>query len=385
MNGLDPIPHPPIVEMVKRCFRDMQAPVSLCDPALDTLWQNPYLERQCPQFFLRSLRELSQECDWPQVEAQLRRGQEVLLQLPSLFSGEGTASVRLLPCLDDGALEAVFALFPAPATAASPLELEGAQRVAAAFSQSYRTKLTAIFSALPPLARRLEESGDYAGQQLVERVNQSAYRLLRISRNVEEIAKYQSGNNPFLPQPLDMGRFLENLCEGVRLVMGRSGIPFTSQIQLDGVQMQADQGKLEQALTNLLSNAFLYTRDQNAVHLDARLIGGEVVITVRDRGRGIEPALQAKVFEPYFSHGPDGGFPSTGLGLTLCRYAVALHGGRVLLQSTPGEGTTVKCILPVRESAEDPVLRSESPFELLQNRYSALYVELADVCQLPYA
>lgn len=89
MNGLDPIPHPPIVDMVKRCFRDMQAPVSLCDPALDTLWQNPYLERQCPQFSLRSLRELSQECDWPQVEAQLRRGQEVLLQLPSLFSGGG--------------------------------------------------------------------------------------------------------------------------------------------------------------------------------------------------------------------------------------------------------------------------------------------------------
>ena len=85
----------------------------MCIRDSDTLWQNPYLERQCPLFSLRNLRELSQECDWPQVESQLRRGQEVLLRLPSLFSGEETSSVRLLPCLDDGALEAVFALFPA--------------------------------------------------------------------------------------------------------------------------------------------------------------------------------------------------------------------------------------------------------------------------------
>jgi signal transduction histidine kinase len=82
------------------------------------------------------------------------------------------------------------------------------------------------------------------------------------------------------------------------------------------------------------------------VQVSARTQGGSIVVEIRDDGPGIEPEIQARLFEPFFTTKPAG--RGTGLGLSISRRIVHEHGGRIDLESAPGQGTCVRVTLPVR-------------------------------------
>jgi signal transduction histidine kinase len=110
----------------------------------------------------------------------------------------------------------------------------------------------------------------------------------------------------------------------------------------------ADTKRLRQVVFNLLGNAVAFTPPRGKVALAAERSDEEVIIRISDSGAGIPRADHERVFQP-FERGPareDDGAGS-GLGLTLVRHFVELHGGRVEMTSGAGKGTTVTCILPV--------------------------------------
>lgn len=113
---------------------------------------------------------------------------------------------------------------------------------------------------------------------------------------------------------------------------------------LPDVQAMADASKIEQALTNLLSNAFKYSPNGGQVSLDVRLIehDGEeqVAIEVRDQGIGMTPEQLSRAFERFYRADASGNIPGTGLGLNLVKEIAEIHGGGVELASQPGVGTT---------------------------------------------
>jgi signal transduction histidine kinase len=113
----------------------------------------------------------------------------------------------------------------------------------------------------------------------------------------------------------------------------------------------ADERRLRQALFNLVSNAIKYTGPQGQVVLRAYREGHEVVLAVADTGPGIRREDQSRVFEK-FERGHSGGgrVPGLGIGLSLVKSFIELHGGRIELQSEPGKGTTVYCRLPATEA-----------------------------------
>ena len=110
--------------------------------------------------------------------------------------------------------------------------------------------------------------------------------------------------------------------------------------------VRGDARLLEQVLFNLLSNAIGFSASGQTVTLAAMRRGDSVVFKVTDQGRGIPPQVLNQVFDRFRTHTIGSRHKGVGLGLSIVRAFVELHGGEVQIQSAPGEGTTVTCIFP---------------------------------------
>ena len=136
--------------------------------------------------------------------------------------------------------------------------------------------------------------------------------------------------------------------------------PRTVRLDLPGaeVSVDVDEDKLQLAVTNVLSNAFKYSRGRGEVRLDlsrrVRAGHAEVGIRVHDEGAGMDAEQVARIFDRFWRADTSGNVPGTGLGMSITKEVVELHGGRVEIDSRPGEGTTVTVWLPV--AAQPPAL-----------------------------
>ena len=115
----------------------------------------------------------------------------------------------------------------------------------------------------------------------------------------------------------------------------------------------ADERRLKQALFNLISNAIKFTPPGGAIRIEAERRESELLLTVADSGIGIPPSDQARMFEKFERGTPRSG---AGLGLSLVKSLIDLHGGAVTIDSAAGQGTTITCRLPtaLREFAGMP-------------------------------
>jgi signal transduction histidine kinase len=142
-----------------------------------------------------------------------------------------------------------------------------------------------------------------------------------------------------------MGR----LCEQAYTAFGeearRRGIEYHREMQARPV-IVSDGDRVLQIISNLLSNAFRWTPDGGRIELTLGTANGAVHVEVEDSGPGIGPEERDRIFRPFFSQ--DGG--GTGLGLTIARELASALGGRIDVESEPGEGSRFQLVLPA-ESA----------------------------------
>jgi len=180
-------------------------------------------------------------------------------------------------------------------------------------------------------------------------IHASALLLLSLVNDVLDMAKVEAGRMHLEKAPHQLGDIIGPV---VRLLEARAaslGIRLSADIQTAMPPACVDERAMKQILLNLLSNALKFTGPGGAVgvaaHYDDKL--GHV-LTVSDTGTGIPAAELTRVFEPFYqvrARKPISG-DGTGLGLALCKALAEAHGGRLLLESRSGEGTTVKVILP---------------------------------------
>jgi signal transduction histidine kinase len=115
----------------------------------------------------------------------------------------------------------------------------------------------------------------------------------------------------------------------------------------------ADERRVRQILFNLLSNAISFSPPGEVVHASVERRDGAVIFSVTDRGPGIPPEISERVFDRFESHALGSEHRGAGLGLSIVRSFVELHGGTVKLDSTMGRGTTVTCIFPLRRAPQE--------------------------------
>ena len=178
----------------------------------------------------------------------------------------------------------------------------------------------------------------------------SGRHLLSLINDILDLSKVEAGR-----LELELGRFhlptaLDNALTLVRERATRHGITLTQTVDERLGDIVADERKVKQILLNLLSNAVKFTPEGGRVGLTATAADGVITIAVSDTGVGIAPEDQAAIFEEFRQVGRDDARKQegTGLGLTLAKKFVELHGGRIWVESQVGQGSTFSFTLPVR-------------------------------------
>jgi len=148
-------------------------------------------------------------------------------------------------------------------------------------------------------------------------------------------------------QPTALSEWLARTLPPWRETAQAKGLKWQANIPPDLPTLDVDPDRLAQVLGNLLSNAVKYTQPKGTVSLDAGVEGEEAWLRVRDTGPGIGPEEQERIFAPFYRSQPGRRFPQgMGLGLSIAYTLVAAHGGRLDLDSTPGQGSSFTVRLP---------------------------------------
>jgi signal transduction histidine kinase len=221
----------------------------------------------------------------------------------------------------------------------------------AAISHELRTPLAVICSAGENLADGVILDTQRA-RQYGAVIHGEGRRLAEMVDHALEFAGAQSGRKTYAAQPLDIRAVIDRAVATCRQQLRESGFIIEEQIADNLPIVQADATEITRALQNLIRNAIKYGGERRWIGVQAQVQSGprgpEVYITVRDTGMGIAPEDLPHIFEPFYrAHDAVvAQIYGTGLGLSVVRQIVEAHGGRIAVQSTPGNGSAFTIYLP---------------------------------------
>jgi signal transduction histidine kinase len=182
-------------------------------------------------------------------------------------------------------------------------------------------------------------------------ITNSSHALLAIIDDILDIASIDAGALELRLEDVDVAEAMKAAAAGVQDRLREAAIELRI-VVTDGVgSLRADGRRVRQVLFNLLSNAIGFSEAGQTVTLAAMRRGDEIVFKVSDRGRGIPPEMLDRVFERFESFPNGSRHRGPGLGLSIVRALVELHGGKVLIDTAPNEGTTVTSIFPINGEA----------------------------------
>lgn len=218
----------------------------------------------------------------------------------------------------------------------------------AMLSHELRNPLAPIMTAIELMKMDADAETAKSSQIVIER---QAKHLLRLVDDLLDISRITRGKISFDRRTLELREVLESAVEMASPLFEKKAHRLHVEIE-DGLLVRGDRGRLAQVVTNLLTNAARYTEPGGNVWLTALRHDGEVDISVRDDGIGMEPELVERLFEP-FSQGEqdiDRSQGGLGLGLALVRSLTEMHGGTVYGQSSgPGRGSEFIVRLPAQD------------------------------------
>src|SRR5262247_3047885 len=180
----------------------------------------------------------------------------------------------------------------------------------------------------------------------------STNALLAIINNILDLASIDAGAMTLNLGAVDIRKTMEAAAEGVQDRLVKNGIRLEIRAAPDIGSFIADERRVRQSLFNLLANAVGFSPAGETITFAAQRLKDAVVLSVTDRGPGIPADVQDKVFDWFETHSLGSRHRGTGLGLSLVRSFVELHGGSVRLESAVGRGTTVTCVFPLDHRAE---------------------------------
>ena len=222
-------------------------------------------------------------------------------------------------------------------------------------SHEFNTPITLVLG-LSELLRLLNPDREPREREIVERIAGSARHLARLVANTLTLMRDGDFRRTLRREPVPLAALLRDVAGRVEPFIRSRRQEFAVEVADDLGEFDIDAAKIGDAVLNLLTNAIKFTPDGGEVSLSCRLASAdEAAIVVADRGIGVEPRALRQMFQPFFTEfdpsrhsSGDFGFQKRGLGLglSIVRQFVELHGGGVSAQSTPGEGTRITIRLP---------------------------------------
>jgi signal transduction histidine kinase len=233
-------------------------------------------------------------------------------------------------------------------------QLEAASRHKSEFlanmSHELRTPLNAVIGFSEVLLQRMFGELNAKQDEYLKDIYASGQHLLSLINDILDLSKVEAGRMELAPAPFHLPSALDNAVTLVKERATRHGITLDQAIDPGLGELVGDERKVKQVLLNVLSNAVKFTPEGGRITLKAGKTDRGVEISVTDTGVGIAPEDQAAIFEEFRQVGHDETRKQegTGLGLTLAKKFVELHGGRIWVESEVGRGSTFTFTLPGR-------------------------------------
>jgi signal transduction histidine kinase len=226
-----------------------------------------------------------------------------------------------------------------------------------------RNPLAPIVTALQLL--KLRGQGDSPEHQIIER---QIDHVIRLVDDLLDVSRITRGKAELQKAPVELGRVVAKAVEMASPLLERRRHRFTVSVAAHGLALDADEGRLAQVVSNLLTNAARYTPPAGEISLRGRRVGDEIEIAVKDSGIGIEPAVLPNIFDLFVQgkRSIDRAEGGLGLGLALVRNLVGMHGGTVVARSEgPGRGSEFVVRLPAlhEEALPAPVASARPKLE----------------------
>jgi signal transduction histidine kinase len=186
-------------------------------------------------------------------------------------------------------------------------------------------------------------------QQDVEIIAQNGRHLLSLINDLLDISKLEAGKAQLHRGEVEVESLISECVESVSSLAKTKKLELSVSVGEDVGRAFADGPKLKQILLNLLGNAIKFT-ETGSVRINAERRGAELCISVRDTGIGVPPEDAERIFESFQQgkSGISGKYQGTGLGLAISRRLVEMHGGRIWVKSSPGQGSTFSFTIPQR-------------------------------------
>jgi PAS domain S-box-containing protein len=228
-------------------------------------------------------------------------------------------------------------------------------------SHELRTPLTSIRGSLGLLAGGALGALPEKGQRMLEIAVTNTDRLVRLINDILDIERIESGRVRMQKTICNAADLMSQATDLMRAMATKAGVDLV--VNPVTARLRADPDRIIQTLTNLLGNAIKFSPPEGTIWMDAARREQQIVFQVKDQGRGIPADMLESIFERFqqvdASDAREKG--GTGLGLAICKSIVQEHGGRIWVESAPGEGSAFFFSLEAEAAAEVPEARPSPP------------------------
>ncbi|MEA5448716.1 CBS domain-containing protein [Leptolyngbya sp. CCNP1308] len=214
-------------------------------------------------------------------------------------------------------------------------------------SHEFRTPLTTILASAETLERYGQKFPPEKQQVVLKRIQTSVHHMIGLLNDVLTVGKAEAGKLDCTVAPIDLQQFCLDLVEEVQFAQISTASPIEFIATGDRFWVLADEKLLRHMLLNLLSNAVKYSPEHTPVTFTLNCGADQTVLQVSDRGIGIPPADQTRLFGAFHRADNVGNISGTGLGLVIAKRAAEAHQGQISFVSEAGIGTTFTVVLPL--------------------------------------
>ena len=222
-------------------------------------------------------------------------------------------------------------------------------RFLANVSHELRTPLNAIIGFAEILTNEDMVPTDAARRkEYAQIIHSSGHHLLEVVNSILDVSKIDAGSFDIVTEPFALPPLLDQCCDMIGLKATQANVQIVRDYPRNMDELVADKRACKQIVINLMSNAVKFTQPGGSVTLTARPEGNSFVLSVSDTGIGIDAKDLKHLGDPFFQahNSTTRPYEGTGLGLSLVRGLVGLHGGSISVESVIGQGTTVTIRLP---------------------------------------
>lgn len=187
-------------------------------------------------------------------------------------------------------------------------------------------------------------------QEYFRIIREESERLSALINNILDFSRIEAGRKEYDFKQTDLAELVRNTLDSYRFQIEQNGFAFEENIASDIPPVNVDREAIARSLLNLVNNALKYSKDQKFIGVSLYRSNGSVKLEVRDRGIGIAPAEQDKIFEKFYRCGDPlvHNTKGSGLGLSLVKHIAQAHGGNVFVESAPERGSKFTIALPIQ-------------------------------------